>query len=658
MRHKISATTLCLFFTAITFAQKITYQQWLAITAPPIAHKNLTIDCTPITVAGCNKITNNTFGAPGYNPADPNQAVDPFGLQLVTNWLPSHGTANIYDGVNILFAGTPPFAGAGFARMGVFNDPGGNKGEGIVQKIPALTTGRNYGLSFFLKMAQATTGNTNPVQKFYVVLMHCAGYNGAYSSDYITPPLPAASQVVYCETNLLTTSWKQVFNAFTPNSNYDMIWVYPETTGTPANNTANALFAYPELIDLAAPAFTAGPAPAPVYPNCTVTIGPATPNCGVKNAVFTWTGPSGQTIIAPASQQIQVDAGNPQNAGNWTLTMSVPGTVNTNNTCSQPVNVQASVVVPYCSSCATPAQILTSSYFDPQCTYVFQPVPIIPNQLNYYCVPWECGGRSYLKTNFSSGNQWYINDVPIIGQGGDIPGIGMVWITNNTQEISHGLSRSCNNLTPFKFQVKNTVNGCGVLSTPTYIFYGETLFPTEEMGSYKPNFTKRISTPFDYSYGPGAIYTWSIPGAIVTDVDPSTPEASVYFPANVPIPDVMGTLTVTNSPYCNGVYNLHFYYSINARISSNEPKTGISSKENNNFCKLYPNPATTQITIQSASLIQSVSIIGELNPQRKVVQVNGQKSITINLANLQPGIYNCQITTQNGIENQKLIIRR
>jgi hypothetical protein len=31
---------------------------------------------------------------------------------------------------------------------------------------------------------------------------------------------------------------------------------------------------------------------------------------------------------------------------------------------------------------------------------------------------------------------------------------------------------------------------------------------------------------------------------------------------------------------------------------------------------------------------------------------------TINLADLQPGIYNCRITTEKGIENQKLIIKR
>jgi Secretion system C-terminal sorting domain len=94
------------------------------------------------------------------------------------------------------------------------------------------------------------------------------------------------------------------------------------------------------------------------------------------------------------------------------------------------------------------------------------------------------------------------------------------------------------------------------------------------------------------------------------------------------------------------------------RINSTISQTIVNSKQENTYSKIYPNPATMQITIESASFIQSVSIIGELTPQRKVVRVNGQKSITINLANLQPGIYNCQITTQKGIENQKLIIKR
>jgi hypothetical protein len=47
-----------------------------------------------------------------------------------------------------------------------------------------------------------------------------------------------------------------------------------------------------------------------------------------------------------------------------------------------------------------------------------------------------------------------------------------------------------------------------------------------------------------------------------------------------------------------------------------------------------------------------------MNPVLKRIKVNNAKSITVNVVDLKPGIYNCKITTSNGVENQKLIIQR
>jgi Secretion system C-terminal sorting domain len=241
-----------------------------------------------------------------------------------------------------------------------------------------------------------------------------------------------------------------------------------------------------------------------------------------------------------------------------------------------------------------------------------------------------------------------------------IPNVGQVLISNNTKQLSHSLSSVSNGNQLIKFQLKNTTYGCNDLTTPTYIFYGETLFPTEEMGNYKPNFNRVISTPFNYSYGPGAIYTWNIPGAVITDIDPSTPDAMAYFPANIPIPDVTGTLIVTNSAYCNGVYNLHFNYNPNARGNNimRTPKPSIADEKIIIKSKIYPNPAASLITIESTSIIQSILISNELGLLSKSVRSRGKKTISISITDLKSGVYNCQIVTEKGIENQKLIIKQ
>ncbi len=47
-----------------------------------------------------------------------------------------------------------------------------------------------------------------------------------------------------------------------------------------------------------------------------------------------------------------------------------------------------------------------------------------------------------------------------------------------------------------------------------------------------------------------------------------------------------------------------------------------------------------------------------MNPILKRIRVNNIKSVTVTLSDLNPGIYNCRITTAKGTENQKLIINK
>ncbi|MCP4440166.1 MAG: T9SS type A sorting domain-containing protein [Aureispira sp.] len=69
--------------------------------------------------------------------------------------------------------------------------------------------------------------------------------------------------------------------------------------------------------------------------------------------------------------------------------------------------------------------------------------------------------------------------------------------------------------------------------------------------------------------------------------------------------------------------------------------------------RIYPNPATTQLTIESPALgIKNISI---LDVTGKTVQTITQNTKTISVADLVEGIYFLQIQSQNGITNSKFI---
>jgi hypothetical protein len=469
--------------------------------------------------------------------------------------------------------------------------------------------------------------------------------------SYSVPNPPPHSQQIYCQKNFSATSgWAQVAIDFTPNENYDMIWIFPKVTSTPNPPAVlNIGFSYPEIISNET--FGAGPQPNPTPGNCTVTIGPATPNCGVKNAVFKWYGPNGQIISAPANQQIQVDAGNSNNVGNWTLIMTVPGSnPYGTNSCSSNMNVQASVLVTSCTGNCTPA-IQVSGYLEAECPP--HQIPIIPYTQNSYCWGSDCGYHTYFESNYGSGNEWYVNDILFTGSGGTISGLGSVWIYNNSKNLTFETDATTATQL-FKFQVKNSTFGCTQLTIPTYVYAG--YVPGGFMGWYKPNFSNTYNTfpPNRNSAGPGSIYTWSVPNTVITDSDPYTPDAIVYFPSNIPLTRVSGSITITNSPYCNGTYPIYFDYNPNAfsKIADNTK----SIKQN--YVTIYPNPVSNQITIRSKETISDIKISDLMNPILKRIKANNTKSITINVSDLSPGIYNCKITTSKGTENQKLIIKR
>jgi hypothetical protein len=73
---------------------------------------------------------------------------------------------------------------------------------------------------------------------------------------------------------------------------------------------------------------------------------------------------------------------------------------------------------------------------------------------------------------------------------------------------------------------------------------------------------------------------------------------------------------------------------------------------------LWPNPATSSITISSESGLEGIEIYdisGATVLQKRVI---GSHSTIVSINNLPSGIYSCKIFCKNGIEYSKLVIQR
>jgi hypothetical protein len=367
---------ITIFFSISSNSQvKVDYNNYFNAMTPKFkrAVKSISeVNCNSNTTFNCNQIDNNTFTPNDPDALNPFLQISsyPFNVNTVPLWGPSSGTPNLYD-VNSFYSfpatfRQPPFPNAGLAYFAVASIPGyANVVEGVSQRIPNLTAGNNYVMSFFKAYSQRTDAGTGPFytprMRFRIVLSYCANYvdpsnNGSNVNYQEVSFAGQQHQIIYQEIDMSNPNWQQVFIKFIPNNNYNLITITPGLTNFASTAPGQqfirygggTVFSFPELLNVNN--FTAGTATAPST-NCNVTIGPITPNCTVQNAQLSWYGPNGQVIMAPANQQIQVDASNPNNVGTWTLQMSVPGAVATNNTVStnNPI-LQSSVNVGLCNA--------------------------------------------------------------------------------------------------------------------------------------------------------------------------------------------------------------------------------------------------------------------------------------------------------------------
>lgn len=259
------------FFAAYTKSQDIERIVLQQATFPGsgTAHD---INCTPRQLTGCNYITNNNFTPdPSYDPFNNDQhMLNPFGNTLVPDWIASHGTPQITDGVWDFNAtppywvyppSTPPSPATGFAYAISFPNVGGVWHEGFAQKIPPLTVGKKYMFSFFDKLPIRPPNGALPVQSYKIILMKCTDATAFTYPAFTIPVLPANSyQTIVCRANINNSNWQQYVSEFTALQDFDIIWFYPDNT--PNGYWTGSDIAYPELIDVQN--FSAGPDQSPI----------------------------------------------------------------------------------------------------------------------------------------------------------------------------------------------------------------------------------------------------------------------------------------------------------------------------------------------------------------------------------------------------------
>lgn len=567
------------------------------------------VNCTNVTLLGCNKVFNPELSTNGNYNSDPWLV---FNNDYIDYWGNSHGTPNIETTANS--PGAPPFPGTHGAWM-EFSPVAG--GEGITGKIKPLTPFKPYSLSFFQTMISVSAS----LNEYNIYLVHCSDAPLYFNPmSYSTPTPPPHSQQIYCQTNFpVLAGWNQVAINFTPNENYDMIWVFPKESNIITSGNLYIGFGYPEIIDNET--FSAGPPPSPTPGNCIVTIGPTTPNCGVKNAVYTWYDPTGQPHPANIPDQklnnVNTSPGS-SDIGVWILEMTVPTTILGNNYCSSSLYAQATVNVP---SCIPP----------PPCT---TPPTISPSGTISVCSYWEPNptNPAILTTNITNYIQWYRNGIIIPGA------------TSQTY-YAYADGGQGSAVKTYSYTVKNTNGNCE--SSPVvvnFVPYPDIFFTSECRNSPIP-----ITTT---DYGSNASYSWTIPGGIITPNSTSR-QIQVTFPGTYTNSFFEVYLTATNSYGCNGSNYRKLNFNTSCRLTTEEsnflpPKKAL----------IYPNPANSQITITSKEIITSIEISDLLNLTSKIIKVNGTNSVTININDLSPGVYSCKIATVKGVENQKLIIKR
>lgn len=113
----------------------------------------------------------------------------------------------------------------------------------------------------------------------------------------------------------------------------------------------------------------------------------------------------------------------------------------------------------------------------------------------------------------------------------------------------------------------------------------------------------------------------------------------------------------------NSYFKRHFYYNWGGCYSVSPSVQvvcfSLNDPEIDQKISLFPNPASTSVSISSKSLIQMIEIFDLQNSicKTRLMAINST-NVNINLSQFKDGVYNCRVTTTSGTTNQKLVVKK
>jgi hypothetical protein len=310
------------------------------------------------------------------------------------------------------------------------------------------------------------------------------------------------------------------------------------------------------------------------------------------------------------------------------------------------------------------------------------PTPIItPSGPISECVHYETGHWYTLYTNLTSNIQWYENGNAISGAtspylelwnnpngGAGYPNCSSTITVKNTQTncISNAVSVTRKNYSsPAAY-----VGGGGTYNTPsTYCASGGTIqqLPSINSGTiywwevydeyWNPTSDISISPMYTTNHS-ATISFGSYPYTTAYIVPRASDNGCDMYMYNV-------NYEITINPGCrmanpnNGTINNNLVKSHLIDSEKKEVKRqSIKGYEISEQIKLFPNPASKQLTVTSKNLIRFIQITGMSGTIFKNIRASGQTVTNINIEDLPIGIYNCKVVTNKGIESLIFTVQR
>ena len=155
----------------------------------------------------------------------------------------------------------------------------------------------------------------------------------------------------------------------------------------------------------------------------------------------------------------------------------------------------------------------------------------------------------------------------------------------------------------------------------------------------------------------GYVMEWKIPWDALAEITEFVPIADSKFDFDITIADNQGTgrayIISWNTTADQNYNNTSLYGTIT--LSDEEVSTSIN-KASAASLSIYPNPASSQVTIANGSVIQQMVVTNIIG--KEIININpNSENVNLNVENLQKGIYILSIEDINGsVSSQRLIV--